>query len=106
METSWGPADLDVAHCSTALALPHGPAVGMSFATAYTAAGGRLADDPAAHRYWRLLDALGYAHDAERITVPWRESGRSDLTTALVTRRLEEYVATLLDHFDEPVRVR
>ena len=26
VETSWGPADLDVAHCSTALALLHGPA--------------------------------------------------------------------------------
>jgi aminoglycoside phosphotransferase (APT) family kinase protein len=35
--TSWGPADLDVAHCSTALALLHGPEHG---------------------RHGRLLDAL------------------------------------------------
>ncbi|MYS79063.1 phosphotransferase family protein [Embleya scabrispora] len=106
VETSWGPADLDVAHCSTALALLHGPAAGMSFAAAYTAAGGRLADDPAAHLYWRLLDALGQAPDAEKVAVPWRESGRPDLTPALVTGRLEEYVAALLEHFDEPVRQR
>lgn len=30
--TSWGPADLDVAHCSTNLALLHGPARGLRFA--------------------------------------------------------------------------
>lgn len=38
VETSWGPADLDVAHCATALALLHGPAHGTAFADHYTAA--------------------------------------------------------------------
>ncbi len=41
--TSWGPADLDVAHCSTNLALLHGPAWGLRFAEAYEEAGGVLA---------------------------------------------------------------
>ncbi len=42
VETSWGPADLDVAHCSTALALLHGVRVGMGPAEHYLAAGGAL----------------------------------------------------------------
>ncbi len=41
--TSWGPADLDVAHCATNLALLHGPEWGLRFAAAYEEAGGALA---------------------------------------------------------------
>ncbi|WP_324604552.1 phosphotransferase [Streptomyces sp. NRRL F-525] len=43
VQTSWGPADLDVAHCSTNLALLHGPAWGLRFPEAYEEAGGVLA---------------------------------------------------------------
>lgn len=99
VETSWGPADLDVAHCATALALLHGVETGMSFPDRYTSAGGTLSDEPAAHLYWRLLDALAFAPDAEKVAVPWRELGRSDLTAAVLTRRLEDYVAALLDRY-------
>ncbi|MFJ9523090.1 phosphotransferase family protein [Kitasatospora sp. NPDC101801] len=95
-ETSWGPADLDVAHCSTALALLHGPAEGLRFAARYTAAGGVLDPDPEAHLYWRLLDALAYAPDAQQVATPWRELGRTDLTPAVLTDRPEEYLAALL----------
>jgi len=99
VETSWGPADLDVAHCSTALALLHGVPTGMSFAEAYTGAGGRPAENGADHLYWRLLDALAYAPDAEKLAVPWRELGRTDLTPEVLTARLEDYVEQLLDRF-------
>lgn len=99
VETSWGPADLDVAHCSTALALLHGAGSGTAFADAYTAAGGRLAEDPAGHLYWRLLDALAFAPDAEKVAVPWRELGRDDLTPELLTGRLEEYVEALFTRY-------
>ncbi|MCX5144287.1 phosphotransferase family protein [Streptomyces sp. NBC_00338] len=95
VETSWGPADLDVAHCSTALALLHGPRSGMAFADAYLAAGGALARDPGDHLYWRLLDALAFAPDAEKVAGPWRELGREDLTPGLLTGRLEEYLREL-----------
>jgi len=97
VETSWGPADLDVAHCSTALALLHGVPVGLAFADHYRTAGGTLTDDPEAHLYWRLLDALAYAPDAEKVAVPWRELGRTDLTPEQLTERLEEYLRALLD---------
>ncbi|GGT20014.1 hypothetical protein GCM10010271_23800 [Streptomyces kurssanovii] len=99
VETSWGPADLDVAHCSTALALLHGPEEGLRFADRYAAAGGRLAEDPADHLYWRMLDALAFAPDAEKVAVPWRELGRTDLTARLVARRLEDYLEALLRRY-------
>ncbi|MFF5720893.1 phosphotransferase family protein [Streptomyces buecherae] len=99
VETSWGPADLDVAHCSTALALLHGVPAGMRFADRYVAAGGTLTEDGAAHLYWRLLDALGFAPDAEKVAVPWRELGRTDLTATVLTRRLEDYVEALLSRY-------
>jgi aminoglycoside phosphotransferase (APT) family kinase protein len=96
VETSWGPADLDVAHCSTALALLHGVEAGMRSADDYTAAGGTLDEDPAGHLYWRVLDALAFAPDAEKVAVPWRELGREDLTPDVLTRRLERYLHALL----------
>ncbi|MEU4098235.1 phosphotransferase [Streptomyces sp. NPDC026673] len=99
VETSWGPADLDVAHCATALALLHGPEAGLRFADLYTAAGGRLAGAPGDHLYWRLLDALAFAPDAEKVAVPWRELGRRDLTPPTQVGRLEDYVAALLDRY-------
>ncbi|MFF8916697.1 phosphotransferase family protein [Streptomyces sp. NPDC015032] len=99
VETSWGPADLDVAHCSTALALLHGVPAGMSFAEEYTSAGGRLTRNGADHLYWRLLDALACAPDAEKVAVPWRELGRTELTSEMITARLEGYVECLLDRF-------
>ncbi|MFE7232390.1 phosphotransferase family protein [Streptomyces sp. NPDC057596] len=99
VETSWGPADLDVAHCSTALALLHGVTAGMNFADRYRAAGGTPAEDRAAHLYWRLLDALAFAPDAEKVAVPWRETSRPDLTPTLLTRRLEEYLQALFDRY-------
>ncbi|MGP3966628.1 phosphotransferase family protein [Streptomyces sp. 6N223] len=96
VETSWGPADLDVAHCSTALALLHGVPAALRFADAYAAAGGETAADPAARRYWRLLDALAFAPDAEKVAVSWRALGRTDLTPGVLARRLEAYVAALM----------
>ncbi|MFF7680462.1 phosphotransferase family protein [Actinacidiphila glaucinigra] len=99
VETSWGPADLDVAHCATALALLHGPAAGIRFADLYTAAGGHLTGSPGAHLYWRLLDALAFAPDAEKVAVPWRELGRRDLTPEVLTMRLEAYIAALLARY-------
>ncbi|NBM14506.1 phosphotransferase family protein [Streptomyces sp. GC420] len=99
VETSWGPADLDVAHCSTALALLHGVHAGMRLADHYVAAGGTLGEDPADHLYWRVLDALAFAPDAEKVAVPWRELGRHDLTPAFLARRLEEYLQALFSRY-------
>jgi hypothetical protein len=99
VETSWGPADLDVAHCATALALLHGAPAGLDCADRYVAAGGTLTADSRAHLYWRLLDALAFAPDAEKVAVPWRELGRVDLTPSLLTARLERYLHELVARY-------
>ncbi|MFF9865395.1 phosphotransferase family protein [Streptomyces sp. NPDC013953] len=99
VETSWGPADLDVAHCSTALALLHGVPAGMRLVDHYLAAGGAISDDPADHLYWRLLDALAFAPDAEKVAGPWRDLGRVDLTPAVLAHRLEEYLQALFSRY-------
>ncbi|TXL84515.1 phosphotransferase [Streptomyces sp. IB2014 016-6] len=98
VETSWGPADLDVAHCSTALALLHGAGEAMRLAEQYTVAGGTLDSDPSAHLYWRILDALAFAN-VEKVALPWHELGRPDLTPALLTNRLENYLHELFRAF-------
>ncbi|WDV51187.1 alpha/beta fold hydrolase [Streptomyces coeruleorubidus] len=99
VETSWGPADLDVAHCSTALALLHGPQYGLGFRERYEAQGGRRLADGPDHLYWRLLDALAYVPDAAKLAGPWRELGRTDLTPQVLGGRLEAYVAGLLERY-------
>ncbi|MFF0887901.1 alpha/beta fold hydrolase [Streptomyces sp. NPDC003456] len=99
VETSWGPADLDVAHCSTALALLHGAEQGLAFRAAYEERGGRRLADGPAHLYWRLLDALAYVPDAAKLAGPWRELGRTDLTPRVLAERLEAYVAGLLERY-------
>ncbi|GGJ47956.1 alpha/beta fold hydrolase [Streptomyces brasiliensis] len=99
VETSWGPADLDVAHCSTALALLHGPEHGLGFRARYEAAGGRAQAAGPDHLYWRLLDALAYCPDAAKLAGPWRDSGRTDLTPEVLAGRLEVYVAGLMERY-------
>ncbi|MEU0221906.1 aminoglycoside phosphotransferase family protein, partial [Streptomyces sp. NPDC006265] len=99
VETSWGPADLDVAHCSTALALLHGPECGLGFRERYEALGGRRLADGPEHLYWRLLDALAYVPDAAKLAGPWRELGRTDLRPEMLGGRLEAYVTGLLERY-------
>ncbi|MEU1558563.1 aminoglycoside phosphotransferase family protein [Streptomyces scabiei] len=99
VETSWGPADLDVAHCSTAVALLYGAEHGLGFRERYEGRGGRRPAGDQDHLYWRLLDALAYAPDAEKLAVPWRELGRTDLTPEVLGARLEAYVGGLLDRY-------
>ncbi|ORT60344.1 alpha/beta fold hydrolase [Streptomyces sp. CB03238] len=95
VETSWGPADLDVAHCSTALVLLYGVECGLRFAERYAAHGGVLSGDPRARLYWRLLDALAFAPYADKVARPWRELGRTDLTPQVLAARLEAYIGAL-----------
>ncbi|MGW9027789.1 phosphotransferase family protein [Streptomyces sp. NPDC055722] len=95
--TSWGPADLDVAHCSTNLALLHGPAWGLRFAEAYEEAGGVLAAATSERLYWQVLDGLAFSEDVQLVAQPWREAGRTELTTRAVEERLDAYVTALMD---------
>ncbi|MER6144908.1 phosphotransferase [Streptomyces sparsogenes] len=95
--TSWGPADLDVAHCSTNLALLHGPAWGQRFAEAYEEAGGVLAAAASERLYWRVRDALASSEEVQLVAQAWREAGRTELTTRAVEERLDAYVTALMN---------
>ncbi|MEU8892570.1 phosphotransferase [Streptomyces sp. NPDC048442] len=95
--TSWGPADLDVAHCSTNLALLHGPAWGLRFAEAYEEAGGVLAAAASERLYWRVRDGLACSEEVQAVSQPWREAGRPELTARAVEERLDGYVTALMD---------
>lgn len=55
VETSTGPAWLDVAHCSSNLALRHGWEVGQRFAAAYTRITG-VEREP----FWDVMDIVGF----------------------------------------------
>ncbi|MEV7085134.1 phosphotransferase [Streptomyces sp. NPDC093085] len=92
-----GPADRDVAHCSTNLALLHGRDWGLRFAEAYEAAGGVLAATASERRYWRVRDALSFSEDLSEAARPWREAGRTELTTRAVEDRLNAYLTALMD---------
>ncbi|MFE7561461.1 hypothetical protein [Kitasatospora sp. NPDC057500] len=53
---------------------------------------------------WRLLDALAFAPEAEKVAVPWREAGRTDLTPRLPAARPEDYLQALFDRYDPALR--
>ncbi|MFD7451701.1 phosphotransferase family protein [Kitasatospora sp. NPDC059827] len=94
--TSWGPADLDVAHCSTNLALLHGPAWGQRFAEAYEEAGGELAAAASERLYWQVRDPLACSEEVRLVARAWRDAGRAALTTRAVEERLDAYVTALM----------
>lgn len=97
---SWGPTDLDVAHCSTNLSLLHGPQWGSRFASAYEEAGGILTESARARQYWRVRDALACSEEVQTWARPWREEGRTDLTPCVVANRLDAYISLLMDARD------
>ena len=62
-ETSWGPADVDVAHAITNFVLLHDPESAEVFSAAYRRRGGVVEADPEAARFWQVSDILGYLPD-------------------------------------------
>jgi aminoglycoside phosphotransferase (APT) family kinase protein len=105
VETSTGPADLDVAHCVSNLAGLHGVDAAAAFRSAYVDAGGVLDPDPDAARYWQLLDLVAFLPAANgreggaspaTVTALWRAAGRPDLDLALVRRRREDLLRVVL----------
>ncbi|MGP3939375.1 phosphotransferase family protein [Streptomyces sp. 6N106] len=93
----WGPTDLDVAHCATNLALLHGPAWGLRFAEAYEEAGGVLAATASERLYWQVRDGLACSEEVRLVSQPWREAGRTELTTQAVEGRLDAYVTAVME---------
>ncbi|XVV17021.1 phosphotransferase family protein [Actinoplanes sp. CA-131856] len=87
VEASWGPADLDVAHAATYLAMLHG----MAAATAFTDACAPRAETS----YWTVMDIVGYLPDPAKVAQPWRDCGLT-VTDDRARHRLEEWLAAAL----------
>jgi aminoglycoside phosphotransferase (APT) family kinase protein len=104
VETSTGPADLDVAHCVSNLATLHGAEPALAFRQAYLDAGGALESDPDADRYWQLTDLVSFLPVGGResgasgtmLTDIWAANGRPDLTKDLARRRREDLLRAIL----------
>ncbi|MEU0211258.1 aminoglycoside phosphotransferase family protein [Streptomyces canus] len=96
-EASWGPADLDVAHCCTNLALLHGLEWGERFAEVYEEVGGERAALASERLYWQVRDALAFSEEVQQASQPWRGAGRTELTARIVEERLAAYVTALMD---------
>lgn len=94
VETSWGPAALDVAHASTYLAMLHGPHVAQRFAAEYDEQTGDQPPDPDP-LYWQVLDIVGYLPGPTKVAQPWRELGR-DVSDELACARLEDHLAVVM----------
>ncbi|MFF7585949.1 phosphotransferase family protein [Kitasatospora purpeofusca] len=94
---SWGPADLDVAHCATNLALLHGPSWGLRFTAAYQEAGGVLAAAADERLYWQVRVPLAFSEEVQWVARPWQEAGRTELTTQAVEQRLDAYLTSLME---------
>lgn len=96
VETSWGPADLDVAHCQTNLAMLHGIGPARAFRTAYTARGGRLDKNRPATAFWQIMDIVGFLPTPDKVAGPWRDAGRPDITDVVASARLEQWLSAVL----------
>lgn len=82
VETSWGPAWLDVAHCGTNLAIHHGTEVADRFARLYADRCGREPD-----AFWAVLDVVGF------LLPPGRAAF---ITEPDQRRRMEEHLVAVL----------
>jgi aminoglycoside phosphotransferase (APT) family kinase protein len=104
VETSTGPADLDVAHCASNLATLHGAEAAAAFAAAYDAAGGQRAAERDDRIYWQLLDLVGFlpaggresGATEETILATWRAHDRPDLTLERARRNREDLLRLTL----------
>ena len=90
VETSWGPAELDVAHAATYLAMLHGPDPAGAFVECCVPG---PHDD--ARRYWHVMDVVGYLPDPTKVVQPWRDQGL-EITDELARARLEQRLADVL----------
>lgn len=86
VETSIGPAWLDVAHCSTNIALDHGNAAADAFADAYVS---RTGCAPAG--YWDVMDVVGF------LPPPGTEAVATEPEVHARRRRLEERLLAVID---------
>lgn len=93
-----GPAGIDVGHCRVNLAQLYGTSVANDFLAAYERhAGSSFTYDP----YWDLV-SLTDTLDGSPVVYPgWKAFGMTGLSNELMRHRLDDYLLSLLDRFDD-----
>ncbi|TWT04414.1 aminoglycoside phosphotransferase family protein [Planococcus sp. CPCC 101016] len=93
-----GPAGIDVGHCRVNLAQMYGISVANDFLAAYQRyAGSSFTYDP----YWDLV-SLTDTLDGSPVVYPgWQAFGMKGLSDELMRHRLDDYLLSLLDRFDD-----
>jgi aminoglycoside phosphotransferase (APT) family kinase protein len=94
-ETSWGPADLDVAHSVTNFTVLHDIGRAAAFGRAYERHGGRLETSYEAAQFWQISDILGFLPDPGPQLAALIYT-RPELTVDLVRSRLEQLLLLTL----------
>lgn len=92
-----GPAGVDVGHCRVNLAQLFGISAADGFLEAYMRhAGGNFHYEP----YWDLLALTDILDGPPKIYSGWAEFGIKSLSDELIRHRLDKYMISLLDRFD------
>lgn len=93
-----GPAGIDVGHCRVNLAQLYGTSVANDFLAAYERhAGNAFTYDP----YWDLV-SLTDTLDGSPVVYPgWKAFGMTGLSNELMRHRLDDYLLSLLERFDD-----
>lgn len=93
-----GPAGVDVGHCRVNLAQLYGTRVANEFLLAYEYyAGPSFTYDP----YWDLLSLVDTLDGSPAVYPGWQAFGMSGLSDELVRFRLDEYLMSLMERFDD-----
>lgn len=92
-----GPAGVDVGHCRVNLAQLFGVSTADRFLAAYIRhAGDTFQYEP----YWDLLSLTGTLDGPPKVYAGWTELGMKGLSDELIRHRLDEYMLSLLERFD------
>lgn len=93
-----GPVGIDVGHCRVNLAQLYGVSSADHFLTAYQRHAGEAFNY---NPYWDLLSLIDILDGPPSVYAGWAEFGMSGLSDELIRHRLDEYLMSLLDRFDE-----
>ena len=93
-----GPAGVDIGHCRVNLTQLYGLSAADDFLEAYI----RYADDSFRYDpYWDLLSLTDTLDGPPKVYGGWSELGMTGLSDELIRHRLDEYLLSLLDRFDD-----
>lgn len=91
-----GPAEVDVAHCKTNLALMYGPKIANDFLNAYLDVSPQFKHDP----YWDLDSVFDMCFPEPPFYHPWSEFGINEISSSILRERIDTYINTLMENME------